>query len=61
MGSILIKRNIKSWSFKKVETSQNKVDYFLVKILINKPKMARFSKFKFLYALKLKYNGGQFY
>ena len=27
----------------------------------NKPKMAQFLKFKFLIALKLNFNGGQFY
>ena len=28
---------------------------------INKPKMARFSKFKYLFALKLNFNGDQFH
>ena len=28
---------------------------------INKPKIDRFLKFKFLFIIKLNYNGGQFY
>ena len=60
MGSILY-RNIKTWSFQKVETSQNKVNYAKVEFLIDKPKMAQFLKFKFLIAFKLNFNMGQFF
>ena len=28
---------------------------------MNKPKMSKFSKFKLLFAIKQKFNGGQFY
>ena len=51
-------RNIKTWSFQKVETSQNKVNYAKIIFLINKPKMARFLKLKFLIAFKLNFNEG---
>ena len=41
------------------------VENFESKILsdfkLNKPKMARFLKFKFLFIFKLNFNGGQFY
>ena len=41
--------------------NKNKLVWFLVNFSINKPKMARFLKFKFLIILKLNFNGGQFY